>query len=110
MTCIRTLVLGGLLLAPALAYATDEEGRDAEQQTKKQKADEKAKEGALKEKKDPAADLKLQQQNVKRLRINAEENRKVGNRAATWAAEQDLRHAEKLVEKDKKLLDEHERK
>jgi hypothetical protein len=93
MTCIRALVLGGMLLAPLRAAADD--------------TDEKAKEGALKEKRDPAADLKLQQENVKRLRINAEENRKVGNRAASWAAEQDLRHAEKLVKKDQQLLEEH---
>jgi hypothetical protein len=66
MTCIRALVLGGLLLAPAMVGADDQ--------------DEKTKEGALKEKRDPAADLKLQQENVKRLRINAEENRKVGGR------------------------------
>src|SRR4051812_2945164 len=67
MRSIRLLVLSALLV-PAVGYAADKEGRNEEQQTKKSKADEKAKEGALKEKADPAKDLKLQEQNVKKLR------------------------------------------
>lgn len=78
-------------------------------QAEKTRTDEKAKEGALQEKKDPAKDLKIQQENLKRLHINAAESRKVGNRAAAWAAEQDARHAEKLIRKDKQLLEEGKR-
>jgi hypothetical protein len=62
------------------------------------------KKGALEERADPAKDLEVQRKNVKKLRLNAELARKNGNRVAAWAAEQDAKHAEKLIEKDKKLL------
>ncbi|MGZ7022995.1 MAG: hypothetical protein ACXVJ3_17295 [Ilumatobacteraceae bacterium] len=100
------MVLLGALALPLCAQA---DGRNHEQQAKKEKTDEKAKKGALQEKQDPAKDLKLQEENLKKLRINAEENKKVGNRAAAWAANQDARHAEKLIKKDKKLLEEGKR-
>lgn len=100
------VVLLGALLLPAAAFAAEQDGRNPSQQQKKQTTDEKAKKGALRERKDPAADLKLQEQNLEKLRINAAENRKVGNRAAAWAADLDARHAEKLIKKDKQLLEE----
>jgi hypothetical protein len=94
MWVLRIVVLGALVLPVNFAWADDRNN---------------AKKGALREKQDPSKDLKIQEENLKKLRINAEENKKVGNRAATWAANQDARHAEKLIAKDKKLLEEGKR-
>jgi hypothetical protein len=103
---VARMMLFGALILPALALAADkEDGRNNEQQQKKQTTDEKAKKGALRERQDPSKDLKLQEENLKKLRINAAENRKVGNRAAAWAADMDARHVEKLIKKDKQAID-----
>jgi hypothetical protein len=94
---ITTLVLAVAMLAPAVATRAD-------QRTEKEKK------GALKEQQDPAKDLKLQKENVKKLRQNAAADRKAGNRFGAWAAQHDAKHAEKLIKKDEKLLDEGEKK
>jgi hypothetical protein len=94
---ITTLVLAVAMLAPAGATHAD-------QRTEKEKK------GALKEQQSPAKDLKLQKENVKKLHQNAEADRKAGNRFGAWAAEHDAKHAEKLMKKDEKLLDEGKKK
>lgn len=98
MRRMRTIVLALALFAPlAAAHADDPRSQ-------------KEKEGALKEQKDPAKDLKLQRENLEKLRENAAADRKAGNRVGAWAADQDARHAEKLIKKDEKLLEEHKTK
>ena len=62
------------------------------------------KEGALHQKQDPSADLELQKDNLKRLRENARDDRKAGNRVGAWAAEWDARHVEKLIRNDERAL------
>lgn len=112
MRLTRVLLFGALLL-PATALADDvrnEKGNTPKQEADAKKSDQAAKKGALKEKKSPAADLKLQEENVKKLREDAAQDRKVGNRAGAWAADMDARHAQKLVDKDKKLLEQHKSK
>lgn len=93
MRITRTIVLAVALLAPVAATRGDP-------RTEKQKK------GALKEQQNPAKDLKLQKENVEKLRENAAADRKAGNRVAAWAAEGDAKHAKKLIKKDEKLLDE----
>ena len=89
----RTIVLAVALLGPAA-------GAHADERTQKEKK------GALKEQKDPAKDLKLQKENLEKLRENAAADRKAGNKVGAWAADQDAKHAEKLIKKDEKLLEE----
>src|SRR4051812_7023914 len=89
----RTIVLVVALGVPATAVHAD-------QRTQKEKK------GALKEQKDPAKDIKLQKENVEKLRENAAADRKAGNRVGAWAADEDAKHAEKLVKKDEKLVEE----
>jgi ribonucleotide reductase alpha subunit len=93
MRTMRTIVLAVAFLTPVAAGHADE-------RTEKQKK------GALKEQQDPAKDAKLQKENVAKLRENAATDRKAGNRVAAWAAESDAKHAEKLIKKDDKLLQE----
>jgi hypothetical protein len=93
MRITRTIVLAVALFAPVAAGHADE-------RTEKQKK------GALKEQQDPAKDLKLQKQNVEKLHENAAADRKAGNRVGAWAADSDAKHAEKLIKKDEKLLEE----
>jgi hypothetical protein len=93
MRRLRTFVLAFAMVAPvAVGHADD--------RTEKQKK------GALKEKQDPAKDLKLQKENVEKLRENAAADRKAGNRVGAWAAEHDEKNAKKLIAKDQKLLEE----
>lgn len=89
----RVVLLAVALCSPAAAVHADS-------RTQKEKK------GALKEKKDPAADLKLQKENLEKLRENAAADRKAGNTVGAWAADQDAKHAEKLIKKDEKLLEE----
>lgn len=93
-----------LLTATIVTNGAARAGEPGDQRSAKEKKEQKEKKGALQEKVDPAKDLKLQEKNVKRLRHNAEESRKNGNRVAAWAAERDAKHAEKLIDKDRKLL------
>jgi hypothetical protein len=109
MRWMRMLVVVTVLL-PVRVGAGEDEGRSIDQRMHKEKAEQAAKKGALKEKQDPTADLKLQKENVKRLRQNAAEDRKAGNRAGAWAAELDARRAERLIKKDQKLVREGKRK
>jgi len=93
MRKLRTLLFAFAMVAPvAVAHA------DA--RTEKQKK------GALKEQQSPEKDLKLQKENVEKLRENAAADRKAGNRVGAWAAERDEKHAKKLIEKDEKLIEE----
>ena len=98
MRVVRIALLSVTIVLPALAHARPDERSTSE---KKEQAENK---GALKERVDPAKDLKLQEANVKKLRQNAEVERKNGNRVGAWAAEGDAKHAEKLIAKDKELL------
>jgi hypothetical protein len=66
----------------------------------------KEKKGALKEQKDPKKDLALQKENLAKLRANAAADRKAGNHVGAWAAERDAKHAEELIAKDEKLVEE----
>jgi len=92
------------IVVPSLALAKPDERPASE---KKEQAEKK---GALKERVDPAKDLKLQEANVKKLRQNAEVDRKNGNRVGAWAAEADAKHAQKLIAKDKELSNKGETK
>jgi hypothetical protein len=47
---------------------------------------------------------------VRRLERNAEIERANGNRVGAWAAEGDAKHARKLLDKDRKLLEKGEQK
>jgi hypothetical protein len=98
MRVARVLLFAVTIVAPMLASAAPDERSTGE---KKEQAEKK---GALKEHVDPAKDLKVQQGNVKKLRENAEVDRKNGNRVGAWAADRDAKHAEKLMAKDKELL------
>ncbi|HWE29946.1 MAG TPA: hypothetical protein VHB97_18170 [Polyangia bacterium] len=88
----RTIVLAVAMLAPALVTHADQRS-------------EKEKKGALKEQQDPGKDLKLQKENVEKLRANAAADRKAGNRVGAWAADGDAKHAEKLIKKDEQLIE-----
>jgi hypothetical protein len=90
----HTIVLAVALAGPAVVVA------HADERTQKEKR------GALKEQKDPAKDLKLQKENLEKLRENAAADRKAGNRVGAWAADQDAKHTKKLIAKDEKLLEE----
>jgi hypothetical protein len=93
MRILRTIVLALAVVAPVASGHADPRT-------------EKEKKGALKEQQSPEKDLKLQKENVEKLRENAAADRKAGNRIGAWAAEQDEKHARKLIEKDEKLLQE----
>ena len=93
MRMTRTIVLAVAMLAPVAATHAD-------QRTEKQKK------GALKEQQSPEKDLKLQKENVEKLHENAAADRKAGNHVGAWAADGDAKHAEKLIKKDEKLIDE----
>jgi hypothetical protein len=97
MRRLRTLVLAFAMVAPVAVGHADE-------RTEKQKK------GALKEQQSPEKDLKLQKENVEKLRENAAADRKAGNRVGAWAAEQDEKHAKKLIDKDEKLIREGKKK
>ena len=94
-------VWAALSLAGLAAGCGDGDDGDGKGESK---AERNAKEGALKEKSDPAEDLKLQKANLERLERNARENREAGNIAGAWAAEMDARHVRELIEKDRELL------
>jgi hypothetical protein len=98
MRVIRIALLSVSLVAPLAAHAAQDERSTAE------KKEQNEKKGALKERVDPAKDVKVQEANVKKLKQNAETERKNGNRVGAWAAEGDAKHAEKLIEKDKEML------
>ena len=100
MVARRALLLLALV-APGTATAYE---RTAEQQATKNKTDQRAQEGALRKRADPKADLAIQKENLVKLRWNAEQDRKVGNRAGAWAAEQDIRKARRNIKKDEKQL------
>ena len=91
MRIVRTLVFALAVVAPVASGHADPRT-------------EKEKKGALKEQQNPEKDLKLQKENVEKLRENAELDRKAGNRVGAWAAERDEKHAEKLIEKDEKAI------
>jgi hypothetical protein len=93
MRILRTIVLALAVVAPVASGHADPRS-------------EKQKKGALKEQQNPEKDLKLQKENVEKLRENAAADRKAGNHVGAWAAEQDEKHAKKLIEKDEKLLQE----
>ena len=67
----RVVLLAVALCSPAAAVHADS-------RTQKEKK------GALKEKKDPAADLKLQKENLEKLRENAAADRKAGNTVGAY--------------------------
>ena len=98
MRVARILLFSVSLVAPLVARAAPDQRSAGE---KKEQAEKK---GALKERVDPAKDLKLQEANVKKLKQNAEAERKNGNHVGAWAAEGDEKHAEKLIAKDQDLL------
>lgn len=91
MRILRTIVLALAVVAPVASGHADPRT-------------EKEKKGALKEQQNPEKDLKLQKENLGKLRENAAADRKAGNHAGAWAADRDAKHAEKLIEKDEKLL------
>lgn len=93
MRITRTIVLTVAMLGPVAAAQADPRT-------------EKEKKGALQEKQNPEKDLKLQKENVEKLRENAAADRKAGNRVGAWAADGDAKHAEKLIKKDEKLIEE----
>ena len=109
---VRPVVLATLALALSAVGTSgcknepEDDGRSEAQRKKAAVTDEKAKKGALTEKADPAADLKKQKQNLERIRANEKGAREDGNRVAAWAAAQDARSVEKLIEKDQALLTE----
>ncbi len=82
------------------------ESGGADKRTAKQKKAQGEKKGALKERVDPAKDAKAQRANIAQLKQNAEVEKKNGNHVGAWAAEGDRKHAEKLLEKDEKLMQE----
>ncbi len=86
------------------AAATDKSGAD--QRSAKQKKEQGEKKGALKERVDPAKDAAAQRANIAQLREDAEIDKRQGNRVGAWAAERDEKHAQKLLQKDEKLLQE----
>ena len=98
MRVIEIFLFSVSLVAPLAAHAAPD------QRAKSEKKEQAEKKGALKERVDPAADLKVQEANVKKLGQNADAERKNGNRVGAWAAESDSKHAAKLIEKDKKLM------
>lgn len=108
MNVIRVLLCGALLCA--CGRNAGDSGKTAAQQATSRKTDQAAQEGALKEKADPAADLRAQEANLERLRENAEQDRKAGNRVGAWAAEWDARHARRLIEKDRRRIEEAKRR
>jgi hypothetical protein len=103
---MRLIALALALAAPTIGHAEPKSDRRSGAEKKEQAE----KKGALKERVDPAKDLKAQRENVKKLRHNAAENRKVGNRIGAWAADRDAKHAEKLIAKDEALLRQGEQK
>jgi hypothetical protein len=118
---LTALGLGLLLCAPAFADSTEpgrkSEGAESEkaatanksggdQRSAKQKKEQGEKKGALKEQVDPAKDAKAQRANIAQLKQDAEIDKRQGNHVGAWAAEGDEKHAQKLLEKDQKLLQE----
>lgn len=121
---LTALGLGLLLCAPAFAdsdvgrksegpdnkkaaasdKSSDKSGGD--QRSAKQKKEQGEKKGALKERVDPAKDAKAQRANIAQLKQDAEIDKKQGNHVGAWAAESDEKHAEKLLQKDEKLMQE----
>ena len=93
MRITRTLVLAVAMLGPVAVTHADPRNEKEER-------------GALKEQQDPKKDLKLQKENLEKLRENAAADRKAGNRAGAWAADGDAKHAQKLIDKDEKLIHE----
>jgi hypothetical protein len=100
MRPMRLIAFVLALAPPAIGNAEP----PADQRSGAEKKEQAEKKGALKERVDPAQDLKAQRENVKKLRHNAAENRKIGNRIGAWAADRDAKHAEKLIAKDEALL------
>jgi hypothetical protein len=98
MRLTRLIFCAGLLAACSHPPADD--GRSASQRKTAEKTDEAAKKGALKQKADPAADLKKQKHNLERLEANARDSRAAGNRFGAWTAEWDARSVRKLTAKD----------
>ena len=88
-----------LILATAWLLPVCQARANPHQELKKQKEEK----GALRERTDPAKDRKVQQANVERLEHNARVDRANGNRIGAWAAEQDAKHARKLMNKDEAL-------
>ena len=91
MRTLRTILLALAVVAPVASAHADSRT-------------EKEKRGALKEQQSPEKDLKLQKENLGKLRENAAADRKAGNRVGAWAAEGDAKHAKKLIDKDEKLI------
>jgi hypothetical protein len=82
------------------SHPTDTGGKSLERK--------KEEEGALRKRPDPAKDLAVQKENVKRLEHNAAVERDNGNHVGAWAAERDAKHARKLMQKDEQQLRAHE--
>jgi hypothetical protein len=110
-----SLGVGLLWCAPAFADSTDvgrkSDGADGDrsggdQRSAKQKKEQGEKKGALKERVDPGKDAKAQRANIAQLKQDAEIDKKQGNHVGAWAAESDEKHAEKLLQKDQKLMQE----
>jgi hypothetical protein len=95
-----------LILATAWLLPVCQARANPHEEPKKQREEK----GALRERTDPAKDLKVQQANISRLEHNAKVERANGNRIGAWAAEGDAKHARKLAKKDEKLLRAHQGK
>ncbi len=91
MRTLRTILLALAVVAPVAAAHADSRT-------------EKEKKGALKEQQDPKKDLKLQKENVEKLRENEAADKKAGNNVGAWATHADEKHAKKLIEKDEKAI------
>jgi hypothetical protein len=92
---------------PAEKSASEPGDKSAgDERSAKQKKEQGEKKGALKERVDPAKDAKAQRANIAQLKQNAAVEKKNGNHVGAWAADGDRKHAEKLLEKDEKLLQE----
>jgi hypothetical protein len=114
---LTALALGLLWCAPAFADST-EPGRKAtdeaattsqsgaDRRSAKQKNEQGEKKGALKEQVDPGKDAEAQRANIAQLKQDAAIEKKNGNHVGAWAAQGDEKHAEKLLQKDQKLLQE----
>lgn len=91
MRIVRTILLALAVVAPVAAAHADSRT-------------EKEKKGALKEHQDPEKDLKVQKENLARLRENEAADKKAGNNVGVWATHADEKHVKKLIEKDEKAI------
>jgi hypothetical protein len=107
MRIIRNTLLMVTLVGGGVAFADSSTTDKRPAKEKKQQAEKK---GALKERVDPKADLAAQKKNEAQLKENIALEKKNGNHIAAWAAEGDLKHAQKLEKKDETLIQKGEKK